>query len=102
MVDPIESGSIATKTWEGARSARSGNLRVGHKRGLAHAEEVRSNRGHAVEEARKRKRLNLANVGAAETRDIPNQAETEMVVKETEAAAHNGFRNIPGFGSADI
>ena len=97
MVNPIESGSIAAKTWEGASSARRGNLRVCHKRGLAHAEEVRSNRGNAVEETRKRKRLNLANVGAAETRNIANQAETEMIVKETEAAADNGLgSNRPG------
>src|SRR5260370_12782953 len=84
--------NIGDISLEGTSGARRGSRRICNKSGLAHVEEVRSNSGYAVEEARKGKRLNLANVGAAETRDIANQAETEMVVKETEAAADNGFR----------
>src|SRR5579864_2650748 len=92
MVDTVEGGSIHAETWERACGARRGNLRVGHKRGLAHTEQVRSDRGNAIQQARERKRLNLANVGASETRDIANQAETEMIVKKTEAATNNSFR----------
>src|SRR5580704_1376223 len=59
--------------------------------------EGRSDGGYPGEEAREGKRLTLANVCAAEARNVSNEAQTEMIVEETKAAANHGLGiNGPG------
>ena len=53
--------------------------------------EGRSDRRYSGEQAREGKRLTLADVCAAEGRNVSNEAQTEMIVEETKAAANHGL-----------
>src|SRR5690242_9178819 len=92
MVDSVESRSIPAKARERACSAGRGNLSVCHERGLADTKKIRSDGRNAIEQARERKRLTLANIRSAETRDVADEPQAEMVVEETEAAADYSLR----------
>jgi len=89
VVNPEQSRSIAGKACKRTSRVGGRNLRVCQRRRLAHAEEVGSNCRYAGEKTWKREWLTLADIRTTEARDVTNEAQAEVVVEETEAAADN-------------
>jgi len=64
-------------------------LRVGLGLREAQTKERRSGGGDTGKKSRKRKRLILTNISAAETWNVANQTKPEMIIEETKASANN-------------
>src|SRR4030095_9567893 len=83
---------VRWRRWRETSVRLCGKLGIRLCLGKAQAEERRRRRGYAVEEPRIGERLSDADIRAAEFRNVAGDAEAEVVIEVSEAAARDSLR----------